>query len=98
MKNTEVSIARLGTAMNLIYNLQHSGKIFTAVFVKKDGTVRKMNCRCHVSSHTKGGSLKYVPREYGLMLVFDLQKEEYRMINLDTLLYVKFQNILYVIN
>ena len=57
------------------------GKIFTVEFVKKDGTVRKMNARLGVKKHLKGGSLAFDPSERNLLPVFDMQKEGYRMIN-----------------
>lgn len=64
------------------------GKIFTVSFVKKDGTLRKMNCRLGVTKHLKGGELAFDPKEYDLISVFDLQKNAYRMINVDTLVEV----------
>jgi hypothetical protein len=60
------------------------GKIFTAEFVKKDGTLRRMNCRLGVKKGITGKGLKFVPMEKLLLPVFDMQKDEYRMINLDT--------------
>lgn len=64
------------------------GKIFTVSFVKKDGTLRKMNCRLGVTKHLKGGELAFDPKEYDLIPVFDLQKNAYRMINVETLVEV----------
>ena len=51
------------------------GKIFTATFYKKDHTSRTMNCRLHVKKHLHGGTLKYNPKEKGLIPVYDLQKK-----------------------
>ena len=65
------------------------GKIFTVEFVKKDGTVRKMNARLGVKKHLKGGSLAFDPLERNLLPVFDMQKEGYRMINASTILTIK---------
>lgn len=65
-----------------------NGKIFTVSFIKKDGTLRKMNCRLGVTKHLKGGELAFDPKEYDLIPVFDLQKNAYRMINIDTLVEV----------
>jgi hypothetical protein len=65
-----------------------SGKIFTVSFIKKDGTLRKMNCRLGVTKHLKGGELAFDPKEYDLVPVFDVQKNAYRMINTDTLVEV----------
>jgi len=77
------------TQEKLIQEL-NSGKIFTAKFIKKDGSLRTMNCRMNVKKHTKGVGLSFNPFEKGLLPVFDLQKEAYRFINLNTLQSVKF--------
>jgi len=63
-----------------------NGTIFAVTFVKKDGTVRDMNCRLGVTKHLKGGEQAFDPnKEYDLLTVFDLQKKGYRMISLETL-------------
>lgn len=64
------------------------GRIATITFIKKDGTVRDMNCRKGVTSHLKGGisTTANIPH---LMTVFDTQKGEYRSINLNTVTQVK---------
>lgn len=62
-----------------------NGSIFAVTFVKKDGSIREMNCRLGVKKHLKGGVQAFEPAEYGLLTVFDLKKNEYRMINLSTL-------------
>lgn len=66
-------------------------KIFTVTFVKKDGTVRQMNCRLNVKKHLKGGKLAYNPKEYDLISCFDVQKKDYRMINCQNLLMLKIE-------
>lgn len=70
-------------AKALIYD--SAGKVFSVDFTKKDGTLRHMNCRMGVTSHLKGGQLAYNPDEKGLIVCFDMQKEDYRMINVNTL-------------
>ena len=60
-----------------------NGKIFTAHFVKKDGSARKMNCRTGVSKYVTGVGLKFDPKSKGLLGVFDLQSKGYRFISLD---------------
>lgn len=67
----------------------NTGKIFTAVFTKKDGSLRTMNCRMNVKKHVKGVGLAFDPREKGLLPVFDLQNNGYRFINLNTLQTIK---------
>ena len=64
---------------------QTNGQIFTVEFLKKDRTVRIMNCRLGVKKHLKGGEMKYDPSEYEMLPVFDVQKQDYRMIALDTI-------------
>lgn len=64
---------------------RQGSKVFTVVFRKKDGTLRKMNCRLGVKKHLKGGTLAYDPAEHGLITVFDMEKNGYRSINVETL-------------
>lgn len=62
-----------------------NGKIFTVRFIKKDGSLRTMNCRRGVTKGVKGVGLRFDPLQKLLLPVFDMQKNEFRMINLDTL-------------
>ncbi len=82
-------------AQTLIQKTQ--GKIFTAVFVKKDGTTRKMNCRLGVSKHVTGKGMAYDPANRGLVTVFDMQAKEYRMINLSTLTALQISKEFFVV-
>ena len=83
------------TAKQYIYKT--NGKIFSAVFRKKDGTKRKMNCRRGVSKYVKGIGLKFKPEEHALIGVFDMHKKAYRFINLETLEQLSFKGITYKI-
>jgi hypothetical protein len=65
------------------------GEIFTVTFVKKDGTTRVMNARLGVKRYLRGGSLPYDPISKGLLPVYDLQKNDYRIINLNTIISAK---------
>jgi hypothetical protein len=67
------------------------GKIFTATFVKKDNSVRNMNCRKGVHAFTHGGTNKAAESHKNLNIVFDMQAHEYRMINMETVTKIKFQ-------
>ena len=67
----------------------NDGKIFSVVFTKKDGTIRKMVARLGVRKHLKGGELKYDAAAHNLLPVFDMEKEEYRMINVSTIQEIK---------
>lgn len=70
-------------ALNVL--MQTNGKIFTALFTKKDGSIRQMNCRLGVKKDLKNIGHKFLPSEKGLLNVFDVQKRAYRFINLKTL-------------
>jgi hypothetical protein len=82
-------------AVNLIN--ASNGKIFTATFVKKDGTDRVMNCRKGVKSYLNGGELAFDPKAKGLIVVFDVQKKAYRMIGVKTLKALKINGEIYTV-
>ena len=75
-----------------------SGKIFTAQFIKKDGSRRLINCRTNVSKYTNGKGLNFDPIARNLLTVYDLKKKDYRFINLSTLISVKIGGKEYFIN
>ncbi len=74
-----------------------AGKIFTADFVKKDGTVRSLNCRKGVNQFLKGGTNKVVQASNDYITVYDMQKRGYRTLNLGSVLAVRFQGNAYSI-
>lgn len=63
----------------------NDGRIFTIEFVKKDGSLRKLNGRRGVRQGTNGRGMKYNPIKRGLLPVFDMQKMGWRMVNFDTI-------------
>ena len=81
------------TAKKHIYKT--NGKIFSAVFTKKDGEKRLMNCRLRVKKYVKGVGRKFKPEDRGLIGVFDLQKDQHRFINLNTLESLKINGVEY---
>ena len=72
-------------------------KIFSVEFTKKDGSLRKMVCRLGVKKHLKGGELGYDAEALNYLTVFDLQSEEYRTINVNTLKSITFEGVTYEI-
>jgi hypothetical protein len=50
----------------------------------KKGDLRVLNGRLGVKKHLKGGTLKYNPKDYDLLTIFDMQKGDYRCISLDS--------------
>ena len=85
------------TAKQYIYKT--NGKIFSAVFTKKDGEKRQMVCRQGVAKYVKGVGLNFKPvdasKDRDLIGVFDMHKKAYRFINVKTLEQVKIKGIQY---
>jgi len=66
------------------------GNFFRACFLKKDGTVREMTARFGVKKHLKGGELAYNAEALNYIIVFDVEKEAYRTINMDKLIFLRY--------
>ena len=66
---------------------QSNGRIFSAVFVKKDNTHRLINARLgkHYKSKT-GRAAPYKPSNFNLLPVYDMKIKAFRMLNFNTLL------------
>jgi hypothetical protein len=62
-----------------------NGKFFTAVFKKKDGSIRELNGRLGVTAYLKGGENKVVKPSNSYVTVYDVQAKGYRTLNLATL-------------
>lgn len=77
--------------MNREQILATNGKFFSVSFIKKDGSERKMTARLGVKKDIKGVGLKFNPSERNLIVVFDIHKKAYRMINLSTIFKFKFK-------
>lgn len=74
---------------------QTNGHVFSVTFIKKDGSERDMTCRLGVKKHLRGGERAYDPADYDLLCVFDMAKEAYRSISLNTLKRVKVEGTEY---
>tara|TARA_B100001057_G_scaffold499346_1_gene609629 strand:- start:13438 stop:13740 length:303 start_codon:yes stop_codon:yes gene_type:complete len=73
-----------------------NGQFFTVEFIKKDNTLRKMNCRTGVKKYLveNGRKIKTAsPFENGILKVYDLGAKGYRSINIDTIKSIKYSNI-----
>jgi hypothetical protein len=68
-----------------------TGKVFSANFIKKDGTERTMNCRTGVVKHVKGKGRNFDPITANLIPVFDMNKNGYRFISFDRLNWIKIE-------
>jgi hypothetical protein len=72
-----------------------SGLFFSAEFIKKDGSVRTIRARSGVKKYLRPNAKPrtYNPTELGYITIFDLDKEDYRLINLQTLTKVNRKEI-----
>jgi len=70
---------------------------FSVTFIKKDNSIRVLNGLTGVKKHLKGGELPYDPIAKGLIPVYDVQSEGYRMVNSQTVLEIKSDKKVYTI-
>ena len=73
------------------------GKIASADFIKKDGSLRKMVFRTKVTKGVTGEGMRYNPSDYGLRPVYDMQKLAFRHINLETVISIRAKGELHVV-
>lgn len=69
--------------------LSKGNKIFSVTFIKKDGSTRRMVARLGVRKGVKGVGMSFSPSEKNLMVVFDMHKRAFRMVNLETIVELK---------
>jgi len=75
------------------------GRIFSANFIKRtNGEDRLIVCRVGVRKGVKDIGLNYSPADKGLVVVFDMFKRAFRMINLDTVYKMKINKEIIKIN
>lgn len=73
-----------------------SGKIFTVTFIKRtSGEVRVINCRKGVTIGVTGKGLAFSPTSKDLLVVWDLCKKAFRMIDLRNLISFKMDGKTY---
>lgn len=65
---------------------QSNGKFITVEFIKKDGSIRKLNGRTGVTKHLKGGKSTVDTSRF--MVIYDTVSSGYRCINKSTILSV----------
>ena len=76
-----------------VKRLLRGGKIASVTFVKKNGETRIMNCRMGVSKGVTGKGMKYSPEKKNMLTVFDMHKNQYRIINASTITQVKCDGV-----
>lgn len=97
--NIEITIISPQQAFEMLWN--SGGKIFTAVFTKKDGSERVLTARRHVKKGTVGGELKYKPSEKMLIPCYEMkggQQGGFKMVNIRTTEVINFQNKTYSVD
>lgn len=84
-------------AYRLMIDTKNTGKIFTVTFIKRDGTIRKMNCRLGVKKDLSNNPNKrpqnYNPDEHSLLSVYDMKAKGYRSIRLNTVIRLKIDGV-----
>jgi hypothetical protein len=68
------------------------GKIFSVVFRKKNGELRTMQARLGVKKGITGEGLKYDAEARNNLIVYDMQKQAYRTVKFDSVLYLNYNN------
>ena len=82
MSTINETLAEIQKAENTFFHVE---------FIKKDGSLRKMNCRLNVKKGVKGTGMSYNPIEKGLIPVWDTDKKNFRMINMKTITSLKIR-------
>lgn len=70
---------------------ESKGSFFSATNVKKNGEIRKYCCRTGVKKHLHGGNLPYNPVDKNIVIVYDVNKKDYRALNLNTLTHLRIK-------
>jgi hypothetical protein len=67
--------------------IRHSnGEIFTVKFIKRTtGEERTLNARTGVKKGITGNGMSFSPKDNGLVVVYEMNKKQYRMIPLENL-------------
>jgi hypothetical protein len=70
---------------------ESKGKFITINFIKKDGTVRKLNGRIGVTKYLKNGTATVDLDKY--LIVYDTLNAGYRSVNKDTIVSVTIEGL-----
>ncbi len=74
---------------NWLASAKDSGRFFSVLFVKADGTIRKMNCRGGVRKFLKNADAAPRTTPEGVFVVFDVKAMAYRSIPMDRILSIR---------
>lgn len=87
-----VSVAVMLARLEITYNAD--GPVtFDIIFIKADGSIRKMKAQNHVkhaaisSAPVETTNFKYNLKEKGTVLLYDLDKQEHRAVKIDRIVF-----------
>lgn len=102
MSNTTKSVrpTKIGRVKAAELISETNGKLFTATFVKADGTERTMTCRLGVKKGVKATPKRKAPdtSKLGMVNVFDMRENAYKKINLQTVKALKTKGVQYKVS
>ena len=81
-----------------LLDIVNTNKIFFVEFRKKDGTLRRMTARKGVGKGVNGKGMSYRPLQKGFMTVYDMDKNEFRLVNLTNLVRFSANGVKYKVS
>ena len=84
-------------AISLLDKVSKTGQFFGVEFIKKTGELRRMSAKLGVKPQPSktGKPMAYNPKSYGLKVVYEASKKQYRMLNINTLCCIKWGGVEY---
>ena len=80
----------MNTMMNYwLASAKDSGRFFSVLFIKADGSIRSMNCRGGVRKFLKNADAAPRKTPDGVFVVFDVKAMQYRSIPMDRILTIR---------
>ena len=80
----------MNTMMNYwLSSAKDSGRFFSVLFIKADGSIRSMNCRGGVRKFLKNADAAPRTTPEGVFVVFDVKAMAYRSIPIDRILTIR---------
>ena len=80
----------MNTMMNYwLSSAKDSGRFFSVLFIKADGSLRSMNCRGGVRKFLKNADAAPRKTPDSVFVVFDVKAMEYRSIPMDRILTIR---------
>lgn len=80
----------MNNVLNMLVSSAHSsGRFFSVLFIKADGSLRSMNCRGGVRKFLKNADAAPRKTPEGVFVVFDVKAMQYRSIPIDRILTIR---------